>query len=135
MRREQSKFVRVLGSYPSDSQLVGPVKDALVALKESKRDERARASALSEDSELVGTAPPKLSIGLIGFGKVGRHLAETLVKHAEVCAIDNDEVMEAAISLGVNFFPSYKMDAFLGRPFDVVILAVPALRFGCIIPK
>ena len=66
--KEQSKFVRVLGSYPSESRLVGPIQDSLKALE--------HLPSVSAQSQATASyvEPPKrkLQIGIIGFGKFGQ---------------------------------------------------------------
>jgi hypothetical protein len=141
--REQSDFVRVLGSYPTDSQLVGPIKETLLALKPSADHSKAKRLAASRvlpsgagadgDTEAgtsVGVAAPaaKLRVGIVGFGKFGQYLAKTLRKHAEVVAVDKDDMSTQAKELGVEFFHGHEMAAFMKRPLDVIILSVSILR-------
>ena len=128
--------MRVLGSYPSDSQLVGPVKDALAALKDAKREERERArdfgaSAPKHTPDNLAeskAAPERLKIGIIGFKKQGQYLAKTLIKYADVFAIDDEDLSHVAAGMGVSFFPSFEMTAFMRRSVDVVLLSVSPIR-------
>jgi prephenate dehydrogenase len=140
--REQSDFVRVLGSYPADSQLVGPVKDAVVT-NAKRPTQHLRDARTSEEQQIQSTGtskgngtaiqPPaatqRLRFGIVGFGKFGQYLAKTLVKHAEIAAVDTDDVSSAAAELGVSFFPSFDLKSFMARPMDVIILNVPILSF------
>lgn len=138
--REQSDFVRVLGSYPMDSQLVGPVKDQLMTLQISKdQGSRFRPVSTSGQDGAIGAdelgessvvAPVKrLNVGIVGFGKFGRYLAKTMTKYADVIACDKDDMSSAASELGVEFFPLFDMATFMRRPLDVIILSVSCLSF------
>mmetsp|Transcript_15242 Transcript_15242/g.31346 ORF Transcript_15242/g.31346 Transcript_15242/m.31346 type:complete len:736 (-) Transcript_15242:133-2340(-) len=151
--REQSDFVRVLGSYPSDSQLVGPIVDSIAAIKDSPPQRlqtptigdknkatsppvlaTSRKGDMGRDGQIASMPLPdktasKLRVGIVGFGKFGQYLAKTLVKHCEVIAIDKDDMSSAASSLGVEFFPLFQMPAFMRRPLDVVLFSVSILSF------
>lgn len=113
---------------------MGPIKAALAALKETRREERARAVATGDRlmegfTAPVAGQPPKLNIGLIGFGSMGQHLAATFLKYADVCAVDKDvSSAEAASKLGVTYYPMHNIDSFMRRPLDVIVLCVPPLR-------
>lgn len=112
--KEQSEFVRVLGSYPSNSQLIGPIVDSLNTLE---------ALQPVPVSKVPEPEKRRLQIGIIGFGRFGQFLAKTFVKHANIIAIDKDDQTSAAHELGVEFFPFFQMSAFMRRPLDVVLLS------------
>ena len=150
--REQSDFVRVLGSYPTDSQLVGPIKEALLTIKPANDHSKAKrlaasrallnsaATAGSDSKSSEGTrevAPAtteKLRVGIVGFGKFGQYMAKTMTKYADVVAVDKDDMSKQAKELGVEFFHGHDMAAFMKRPLDVIILSVSILRCAPKIP-
>lgn len=144
--KEQSEYVRVLGSYPKGGQLIGPIKATLRTLDSiptqylpmgaigakgegagSKIDVEAAASAAAR-----ALAPPKptiadpLKIGIIGFGNFGQFLAKTFVKQGHtVYAVNKRDVSPEAKDIGcAGFFHLYDIASFAKTECDVVILAV-----------
>jgi len=90
--REQADFVRILGSYPSRSRLVGPVAAAVERLKHmtgliNPKD----VSLLSLPSDAEDTKP--LNIGIIGFDAFGQYIGRRLaLKHRVKCMDKADKV-------------------------------------------
>ena len=80
--REFTDYVRILGSYPRGSRLVGPVADAVEELKTAALSDDALSAAATSSQQLGGdedgidadTSTP-LSVGMIGFGAFGQTLA------------------------------------------------------------
>jgi len=83
--REQADFLRILGSYPQKSQLVGPVASAVERLKHVQVDPRDASSAVLP-SDLEDKKP--LNIGILGFGTYGQFLAQRLAKNNRVACLD-----------------------------------------------
>jgi prephenate dehydratase len=88
--REQADYVRILGSYPAKSRLVGPVLDAAEELKTEAMDPNELSlSTLPSDEEDV----KPLNIGIIGFGSFGQFLAARMTqKHKVSCMDEVDKV-------------------------------------------
>jgi prephenate dehydratase len=86
--REQADFVRVLGSYPQKSRLVGPVAEDVEALKRMTIDAK-EASLMSLDSDSEESKP--LRIGIIGFDGFGQFLAKRLTRNHRVTCMDRDD--------------------------------------------
>jgi prephenate dehydratase len=78
--REFCKFVRVLGSYPTNGQLIGDVKEKLASIHST-----STSSAVEVEVEVVSAAVKEpsekkylpLNIGIYGFGNFGQFLAKT----------------------------------------------------------
>lgn len=83
--REQADFLRILGSYPQRSKLVGPIANAVERLKNVHLDPE-KSSIAKLYSDAADTKP--LNIGIIGFGTRGQVLARRLVKNNCVRCID-----------------------------------------------
>lgn len=151
--REQSPYVRVLGSYPRGGQLVGPVKASLDqlaiadkgtgALAEAARSAMAQAAAQAAGSDAVGAdgaalapAEKPLRVGIVGFGKFGQFMAKTFAKSASVIAVDANDESRAAEALGVPFYPLYELGEFFreGKP-DVLVIAVATLDFESVLKQ
>ena len=91
--REQAQFVRVLGSYPRNSQLIGPIKKYLEVL--------GNLPVTTEFPSIsVFSAPKKtpLRVGIIGFGKFGQFLAKTFAKEHNVYAVGRGDMTQQASS-------------------------------------
>jgi prephenate dehydratase len=88
--REQADYVRILGSYPAKSRLVGPVLEAAEELKTEAMDPNELSlSTLPSDEEDV----KPLNIGIIGFGSFGQFLAARMTqKHKVSCMDEVDKV-------------------------------------------
>jgi len=83
--REQADFLRILGSYPQKSRLVGPVAQAVEQLKHSAVDVTdISLASLPSDSEDV----KPLNIGVIGFDSFGQFLAKRLKRKHQVRCLD-----------------------------------------------
>ena len=94
--REQSDFMRVLGSYPMKSRLVGPVKDSVEHLKHMVVTD-PKAISFSVGSDDVAAA--SLNIGIVGFDQFGQYLAKHLVrKHRVSCMDRTDKVCSFRLS-------------------------------------
>ena len=124
--REQADFVRILGSYPQKSRLVGPVAQSVEDLKHMAPDEsEISLVALPSDSATGNT----LKIGIVGFDTFGQFLAEHLsAKHKVSCIDLTQDKSSAAQKLGVDYFSNFEMGRFLSD-LDVVVLAVPLVQF------
>jgi prephenate dehydratase len=83
--KEHADYVRILGSYPQKSRLVGPVLRASEELKATVIDPR-EASLLKLPSDEEDVAP--LNIGIIGFGSFGQDLAARMKQHHRVSCMD-----------------------------------------------
>lgn len=124
--REQAEFVRVLGSYPQKSRLVGPVAQSVEALKQMTVDpDTVSLSSLPSDNE----EEEPLKIGIVGFDNLGQFLARRLVKkHRVSCLSPRQDFSREAKEIGVEYFSDFEMTRFLSE-LDVVLLAVPLVRF------
>lgn len=124
--REFTDFVRILGSYPRKSRLVGPVSVAAEEIKIQRvRDETEEGLGEVMSGEYVDADSP-LNIGLVGFGSFGQVLATRMLEedHRVSCLETNDKSAEAE-ALGVEFH--FDATAFF-KDLDVVVLAVPLIR-------
>lgn len=83
--REQADFVRILGSFPQKSQLVGPVKDKAEQLKHIVSD--AKENSLTSSTIGSGDTKP-LTIGIVGFDQFGQFLATRLTRKHRVSCMD-----------------------------------------------
>eukprot|EP00550_Attheya_septentrionalis_P003837 CAMPEP_0198283940 /NCGR_PEP_ID=MMETSP1449-20131203/3526_1 /TAXON_ID=420275 /ORGANISM="Attheya septentrionalis, Strain CCMP2084" /LENGTH=740 /DNA_ID=CAMNT_0043980843 /DNA_START=197 /DNA_END=2419 /DNA_ORIENTATION=+ len=128
--REQADFLRVLGSYPQKSRLVGPVADASEELKHLHVADRDALSLRTLPSEEEDVQP--LKIGIIGYGAFGQFLSKRLsMKHRVSCMDPLDKSKEAEAQ-GVDYFPPFESLSFLSD-LDVVILAVPLIDFDAVV--
>jgi len=81
--REHADYVRILGSYPQKSQLVGPVLEAAEELKTRMVDAQD-ISLMKLPSDEKSVKP--LKIGIIGFGNFGQFLATRMkLQHHTSC--------------------------------------------------
>jgi len=124
--REFTDFVRILGSYPRKSRLVGPVSIAAeeIKIQRLKDDTEEGGSDVLTGEDADSDGP--LNIGLVGFGSFGQVLATRMIEenHRVSCLETSDKSAEAE-ALGVEFFFDDK--AFF-KDLDVVVLAVPLIR-------
>ena len=123
--REQSQFVRVLGSYPKASQLIGPVKNSLDALSKIPITTEFPSSPVASRQ----TKKDPLKIGIIGFGKFGQFLAKTFVKNNDVYCINKGDMSAVAKEIGCEFFPLFDIASFAKIDFDVILLSVSIISF------
>jgi hypothetical protein len=94
--KEQADFLRVLGSYPQKSKLVGPVASAVKRLKLLEVDPKS-ASLSTLPSDLEANKP--LNIGMLGFGSYGQFLARRMTRNNRVTALDIlDKVSTATVT-------------------------------------
>lgn len=83
--KEHADFVRILGSYPQKSRLVGPIKDEVEELENKVIDPKdTRLMKLPSDGDMV-----PLNIGIVGFGSFGQFLAERMKLHHRVSCLDD----------------------------------------------
>lgn len=120
--REQAEFVRVLGSYPQKSRLVGPVHQAVEDLKHITVDpNEVSLSTLPSDNEEV----EPLKIGIVGFNRLGQFLARRFMqRHRVSCLGSRQDFSREAKQIGVEYFSDFELSKFLSD-LDVVVLAVP----------
>ncbi|KAJ1428527.1 hypothetical protein B484DRAFT_329455 [Ochromonadaceae sp. CCMP2298] len=127
--REQSDFVRVLGSYPKGSELIGPVKAALNAL--------ANIPVTTEYPEVVlGSKKTKnqpLKIGIIGFGNFGQFIAKTFVKNHQVYCVAQSDKSSEAKALGCEFYPLFDLTSFAKLDLDVILISVSIISFESVL--
>jgi prephenate dehydratase len=83
--REQADFLRILGSYPQKSRLVGPVKEAAEQIKHLLVDPDELSLLSSDNADAV----KPLNIGIVGFDIQGQHLAKMLAQKNNVKCMDN----------------------------------------------
>lgn len=135
--KEQSEFVRVLGSYPSSGTgLVGPVKAALAALdaapslKQQQQLKPDPTPTITSATNSKQVSRP-LSIAIVGFGKFGQFLARTFIKQGHtVKAIDKDDMSSVANDMGADFHPLYDLSPLMRQqPVDVLLLSVSIISF------
>jgi arogenate dehydrogenase (NADP+), plant len=125
--REQADFVRILGSYPQKSRLVGPVADEVEELKHMPIDPISLDSLPSDSNTEL-----RLKIGFIGFGPFGQSLAQRFKASHDISCIDKVDLSIEAQKMGVDFYHNYEMTNFLSN-LDVVVLAVPLVDFEDIV--
>jgi len=85
---EQSDYLRILGSYPQKSRLVGPIAAAVEELKNSNNQLSSEEVSLSTLPSDEDDEKKKLNIGIIGYGVFGEFLSKQLVKKHKVSCID-----------------------------------------------
>ena len=120
--REQASFIRILGSYPQKSRLIGPVLTAAERVK--KVGTGTSAVTLPSDEE----DSKRLKIGLVGYGRFGRFLGKKFVQRADVSCLDIADKSKEALEDGIEFYPKYDASTFLNN-VDVVVLSVPLVDF------
>lgn len=121
--REQSEYVRVLGSFPKGGELIGPVKATLNGLSNLPTFEAPVIQAKKNSSI------KPLKIGIIGFGKFGQFLAKTLTKNHQVYCVDKDDMSTVAKELGCEYYPLYDLTSFGKLDLDVLVFAVSIISF------
>jgi prephenate dehydrogenase len=124
--REQAEFVRVLGSYPQKSRLVGPVAEAAEDLKHTTVDPNdASLTSLPSDDD----KEEPLKIGIVGFDNMGQFLARRLLqKHRVSCLSPRQDFSREAKEIGIEYFSDFETTRFLSD-LDVVVLTVPLVQF------
>lgn len=124
--RELCKFVRVLGSYATKGKLLGDAKKALTAAGAYPANSVAQSPALPPRDQ---PSPPKLNIGIYGFGNFGQFLAKTMAKKHQVRATSRTDYSVEAKQLGCEFYSSTTQLEEFFTGLDVVILCVSILSF------
>jgi prephenate dehydratase/prephenate dehydrogenase len=123
--REQADFVRILGSYPQKSRLVGPVAQDVDRMRHMMVDAKDLSILSDENSQDV----QPLTIGIVGFDGFGQLLAAKLsAKHHISCIDPKQDKSIDAQKLGVEYFSNFEMLKFL-QTLDVVVFAVPLVDF------
>ena len=128
--REQSDYVRVLGSFPKAGQLVGPIKTELERL-----DRIPITTEFPSNPIVKRTKVDPLKIGIIGFGKFGQFLAKTFVKNHEVYCSNKNDASGAAREIGCEYFPLWDLPAMAKADCDVILLAVSIISFEEVLSK
>ncbi len=130
---EQSQYVRVLGSFPTKGQLLGPIRESLDLLAKESGEAESVLLQQSRAATAASMPPPKspdrLKIGVIGFGKFGQFLTKTFTKYHDVSVVSRDDMTSVAADLGVQFFPLYDVTEFFRQDLDVIVLSVSILAF------
>ena len=84
--------MRVLGSFPKGSKLIGPIQSTLAALSNIPVTTEYPSNVLTSNKP----KKKKLKIAVIGFGKFGQFIAKTFVKnHFVYCVAQSDRSAEA----------------------------------------
>ncbi|KAL7567777.1 hypothetical protein ACA910_000531 [Epithemia clementina (nom. ined.)] len=126
--REQSEFVRVLGSYPQKSRLAGPVAQEVEELKRMAHLDDNDISLMTLPSDSAATADP-LKIGIVGFDTFGQFLAKQMSsKHRVSCMDLSHDNSRDAEKMGIDYYSNFEMRRFLSD-LDVVVIAVPLVQF------
>ena len=135
--REQSQFVRVLGSYPrggtgisSGNNLIGPIRAALDTLGKIPVTTEYPTVVLPNG---LKTSQPGLKIGIVGFGKFGQFLAKTFVKKNEVYCMSKEDKTTVAKELGVKYLPLFDVNSFAKFNCDVILISVSIISFEDVI--
>lgn len=123
--REQSEYVRVLGSFPKGGELIGPVKATLNTLNNIPITTEYPSVQVIKNKE----EGRRLKIGIVGFGKFGQFLAKTFVKDHDVYCVNKGDESAAAKEIGCEFFPLFDMGAFAKIDCDVILFAVSIISF------
>jgi hypothetical protein len=131
--KEQSQFVRVLGSYPrggngarSGDNLVGPIRAALSTLSKIPITTEYPSTPLAGGFR---KPDPSLKIGIIGFGKFGQFLAKTFVKKNEVYCMSKEDKTAISKELGVKYLPLFDTTNFAKTDCDVILVSVSIISF------
>ena len=123
--KEQAQFVRILGSYPTGSKLIGPIKTHL--------DKLANVPITTEfpsveSNPLMPKSAP-LKIGIVGFGKFGQFLGKTFAKKHDVYGVGRSDMSTTARELGCEFIPLFDMASFAKVDCDVILLSCSIISF------
>lgn len=122
--KEQSDFVRILGSYPSKGQLIGPVKAAIDGLATMPVTAEFPSNPIIDKNK-----KEPLKIGIIGFGKFGQFLGKTFAKNNHVYCTNKADMSVVAKELGCTYYPLYDLASFAKLDLDVIILSVSIISF------
>ena len=150
--KEQAQFVRVLGSYPRGSKLIGPIKKSLDILNKSNTFNCYYFLIITTNFTIIiiiiiiikvpitkeypsiqisslESKKSRLKIGIIGFGKFGQFLGKKFSKNNDVYAIGRSDMSVAARNIGCEFFPWFDMASFAKTNCDVIILSCSIISF------
>jgi prephenate dehydrogenase len=127
--KEQSDYVRVLGSYPKSSQLIGPIKSDL------ERLDRIPVTTEFPSISVKSSKVAPLKIGIIGFGKFGQFLAKTFVKNHLVYGTNKNDVSGVAQEIGVEYFPMWDLASLAKVDCDVILVSVSIISFEEVLSK
>ena len=86
--REQADFMRILGSYPTKSKLVGPVADAAEQMKHMALEPQDTTLLKLPSEEEESKA---LNIGIVGFGSFGQLLARRMSRNHLISCLDFED--------------------------------------------
>lgn len=130
--KEQAQFVRVLGSYPAKSRLVGAIKESVDVMEDERNknggSDNVRRSITSLDSDR--SKQVRMKIGFVGFSKGAQRVAKKISQHHDVsCIDDSDANLKAARDMEVEVFPSFDMSKFVASDLDIIVVASPLLHF------
>lgn len=114
--REQADFIRVLGSYPSKSRLVGPVLAAAEETQNMVVDPKD-ISLATLPSDLADTKP--LNIGIVGFGTFGQFLAKRMSQKHRVACVDKVDKVSIMLSVVICCWSHHH---FTIRPYDGFVI-------------
>ncbi len=120
---EIASFVRVLGSYPTDGVLIGPVVDDI------------SSGAASKDSAATTPASPlplanRPKIGIVGFGRFGQFLGQKFANYGSVFATSRGDYAAVAHAINVTFCKT--VDEMLSNNLDILIISTSILSFESI---
>jgi prephenate dehydratase len=92
--REQADFMRILGSYPQKSRLVGPVATEVEKLKQLVVTDPSETSL---QSSIFASEAPPLNIGIVGFNELGHQLARGFLKSHRVSCLDQADKVSPSV--------------------------------------
>jgi len=125
--REQSDYCRILGSYPANSRLVGPVAEAVEALNAANAGKVNRGDLRLESLPGDKEGARQLNIGIVGYGSFGQYLSKKMGGIHSLRCIDPLDKSKEAEENGVEYFPAFESSSFF-QGLDVVIIAVPMIE-------
>jgi len=102
--REFTDFVRILGSYPRKSRLVGPISTAAEEIKIRRlKDDIEKIAGNGVSVEDASNANYPLNIGVVGFGSFGQVLAARMIEenHIVSCYDTSDKVRRVSSLDGI----------------------------------
>eukprot|EP00546_Thalassionema_frauenfeldii_P012796 CAMPEP_0178915446 /NCGR_PEP_ID=MMETSP0786-20121207/12032_1 /TAXON_ID=186022 /ORGANISM="Thalassionema frauenfeldii, Strain CCMP 1798" /LENGTH=352 /DNA_ID=CAMNT_0020588559 /DNA_START=123 /DNA_END=1181 /DNA_ORIENTATION=+ len=113
----------------SDESNISPnVAGKLEELKQ-RESELSRLLAEVRREKLSTLRSRPLTIGVIGFGRFGRFIAETFQKYGRVVVTSRSDYTAIASKMGVKYVPLSKPSEFLNENLDVIVVAVSILSF------
>ncbi len=135
--KELAPYVRVLGSYPMNSHLVGKEQ-----LGNYRTDEMSTSQLLPNTLRVTpSTSPPiletvhqnlqdpqPLEIGVIGFGKFGQYISKLLVGKHNVRAMGRADFSPASKDMGIPYYNYFNHERFF-EGLDIVLMSVSIVSF------